>query len=98
MKEKVRRTAEKTGYSPNLVAANLSQRRTRTIGVVIPDLENSFFAYLTDSIIDKASELDYRVMLTVSRENADIENKNIRTLTGMRVDGMLVCISQATSD
>jgi len=96
MKEKVRRTAESMGYSPNLVAANLSQRKTNTIGVVIPDLENSFFAFLTDSIIDTVTERNYRIILTVSREKREIEALNIRNLAGMRVDGLLVCISQTT--
>jgi LacI family transcriptional regulator len=97
MKEKVIRMAEAMGYSPNLVAANLSQRKTNTIGVVIPDLENSFFAFLTDSIIDTATERNYRIVLTVSREKTEIETQNIRNLTGMRVDGLLVCISQTTT-
>jgi LacI family transcriptional regulator len=98
MKEKVRKTAETMGYSPNLVAANLSQRKTNTIGVVIPDLENSFFAFLTDSIIDTVTERNYRIILTVSREKHDTEARNIRNLMGMRVDGLLVCISQTTTD
>jgi LacI family transcriptional regulator len=97
MKEKVLKTAEKMGYSPNLVAANLSQRKTNTIGVVIPDLENSFFAFLTDSVIDIARERNYRIILTVSREKTEIEDQNIRNLSGMRVDGLLVCISQTTN-
>jgi LacI family transcriptional regulator len=96
MKEKVLKAAEKMGYSLNLVAANLSQRKTNTIGVVIPDLENSFFAFLTDSVIDIARERNYRIILTVSRENTEIEDQNIRNLSGMRVDGLLVCISQTT--
>jgi LacI family transcriptional regulator len=97
MKEKVLNAAEKMGYSPNLVAANLSQRKTNTIGVVIPDLENSFFAFLADSIIDTAAERNYTIILTVSREKTEIETRNIRNLTGMRVDGLLVCISQTTT-
>jgi LacI family transcriptional regulator len=97
MKEKVMKMAAEMGYSPNLVAANLSQRKTNTIGVVIPDLENSFFAFLTDSIIDTAAERNYRIILTVSREKTEIETQNIRNLTGMRVDGLLVCISQTTT-
>ena len=97
MKQKVLKTADSMGYIVNLVASNLSKSKTDTIGVVIPDLENSFFAFLTDSIIDVATENNYRVILTVSRENADTENKNIRILTGMRVDGLLVCVSQETA-
>lgn len=98
MKERVRKASIKMGYSPNLIAARLSMRKTFTIGVIIPDLENSFFAYLTDTIIDSANERDYNIILTVSRENAVIEKKNITNLIGMRVDGLLVCLSQQTTD
>lgn len=98
MKKKVKEISEQMGYSPNLIAARLSMRKTYTIGVVVPDLENSFFSYLTDSIIDSAGERDYNIILTVSREREDTEKKNITNLIGMRVDGLLVCLSQQTTD
>ena len=96
MKSKVRETALKMGYIPNLIAKQLNSRKTFTIGVVIPDLENSFFAYVADSIIDYATEKGYRVILTVSREKESVEKENIENLIGMRVDGLLICISQET--
>jgi LacI family transcriptional regulator len=98
MKLRVQQAVDEMGYSPNLVARQLTQRKTFTLGVVLPDLENSFFAYITDSIIDAATEHNYHVIVTVSRENAEIEKQNIKNLVGMRVDGLLVCISQHTSD
>ena len=97
MKEKVKKAADEMGYSPNLIASQLSLGRTFTLGIVVPDLENSFFAYLTDSIIDTATDRNYHIILTVSRENEEIEEQNIRNLIGMRVDGLLVCISQFTT-
>ena len=98
MKKKVLETAEELGYIPNLIAQNLISKRTFTIGVVIPDLENSFFAYVTDSIIDIAAENNYYVFVTVSRENQQSEKLNIQKLIGMRVDGLLVCVSQYTTN
>ncbi len=98
MKRKVKDTAEKLGYTPNLIAQNLTAGRTFTIGVVVPDLENPFFAYATDCIIDAASEKNYNVFVTVSRENQTTEKLNIQKLIGMRVDGLLVCVSQQTAD
>lgn len=98
MKKKVRELSVKLDYSPNLIAKNLTVRKTFTIGVVTPDLENSFFAYVTDSIIDAASEKNYNVFVTVSRENVQNEKINIHNLIGMRVDGILVCISQQTNN
>jgi LacI family transcriptional regulator len=98
MKKKVLDTAAKLGYTPNLVAQNLTSGKTLTLGVVIPDLENNFFAYASDSIIDAAAEKNYNVFVTISRENQKIEKLNIRKLIGMRVDGLLVCVSQQTND
>jgi LacI family transcriptional regulator len=98
MKEKVKRAVEEMGYSPNLIAKQLTLQRTYTLGIVVPDLENSFFSYLVDSIIDTATERDYHIILTVSREKEEFEKSNIRNLIGMRVDGLLVCVSQHTSD
>jgi LacI family transcriptional regulator len=96
MKKKVLQAAEDLGYIPNLIAQNLTSRRSFTLGVVIPDLENSFFAYATDSIIDTAGGKNYNVFVTVSRENQQSEKLNIQKLIGMRVDGLLVCVSQET--
>lgn len=98
MKKKVRETAEDLGYIPNLIAQNLSSKKTFTLGVIVPDLENSFFAYAIDSIIDMAKGKNYIAFVTVSRENEDHEKANIQKLIGMRVDGFLVCVTQQTND
>ena len=98
MKRKVHGVAEELGYIPNLIAQNLTSKRTFTLGVVVPDLENSFFAYATDSIIDAATSKNYNVFVTVSRENQNNEKDNIQKLIGMRVDGLLVCVTQQTND
>ncbi len=98
MKKKIIETAGKMGYVPNLIARQLNSRRTFTIGIVVPDLENSFFSYIVDSMIDYATEHNYYVILTVSREKEAIEKQNIENLISMRVDGLLVCLSQETTD
>jgi LacI family transcriptional regulator len=98
MTKKIIATAEKMGYVPNLIARQLNSRRTFTIGIVVPDLENSFFSFIVDSMIDFATEQGYHVILTVSREKEKIERQNIENLIGMRVDGLLVCLSQETTD
>ena len=98
MKKKIETTAKKMGYVPNLIARQLNSRRTFTIGIVIPDLENSFFSFAVDSMIDFATEHNYSVILTVSREKENIERRNIENLIGVRVDGLLVCLSQETTN
>ena len=98
MKKQVLDAVKEMGYTPNLIATQLTTRKTLTLGIVVPDLENSFFSFAIDSIIDAATARNYHVILTVSRENEQNQRKNIENLIGMRVDGLLVCVSQATSD
>src|ERR1035437_2385577 len=98
MKKQVMDAVKEMRYTPNLIATQLTTRKTLTLGIVVPDLENSFFSFAIDSIIDAATARNYHVILTVSRENEQSQRKNIENLIGMRVDGLLVCVSQATSD
>ena len=98
MRENVKRIAQEMGYIPDYTARNLHRSKTNTIGVVVPDVSNSFFSFTIDGIIDAAAKHGYHVMLTVSRENADIEKENIITLLAHRVDGLLVAVSKDTTD
>jgi LacI family transcriptional regulator len=98
MRENVKRIAREMGYIPNHNARNLHHNKTNTIGVVVPDVSNSFFSFAIDGIMDSAAKHGYHVMLTVSRENANIEKENILTLLSHRVDGLLVAISKDTTD
>ena len=98
MREKVKRIAQEMGYIPDYTARNLHRSMTSTIGVVVPDIANSFFSFAIDGIMDAAAKHGYHVMLTVSRENADIEKENIITLLAHRVDGLLIAVSKDTTD
>lgn len=98
MKEKVRKVAKDLGYIPHFHAKNLQSKRTHTIGVVVPDVSNSFFSFAIGGIIDAAKIDGYHIILTVSQEDAKTEKENIMTLLSMRVDGLLVAISKNTTD
>ena len=98
MRENVKRIAQEMGYIPDYTARNLHRNKTNTIGVVVPDVSNSFFSFAIDGIMDAAAKHGYHVMLTVSRESADIEKGNIVTLLAHRVDGLLIAISKETTD
>lgn len=94
----IKKTADELGYSPNLLARNLSSRRSNMIGVVIPKIAHHFFSSIIEHIYDFAFENNYEIILTVSQENADRQVKHIQTLLSMRVDGMIISISQDTKD
>jgi LacI family transcriptional regulator len=98
MKKKVKRVAGELGYIPHHHARTLHLNKTNTVGVVIPDVSNSFFSFTIHGIMDSAAQNGYHIILTVSREDPAIEKENILTLLSMRVDGLLVAISKDTVD
>jgi len=98
MTAKVKDLADKLGYMPNYMAKNLSSRKSNTIGLVIPKIAHVFFASIIESIYDTAFENNYEIVLTVSQETAERERKHILSLLSMRVDGLIISITQETKD
>lgn len=97
-KKLIKETAEEMGYMPNLVARSLSSNSSKMLGVVVPKIAHSFFSVVLDGIHECASEHGYEIMLTVSRENAELERQHLETLLAMQVDGILVSTSQEAAD
>jgi LacI family transcriptional regulator len=98
MTQRVKELAEKIGYFPNRHARNLSSHRSRTIGIVVPKIAHFFFASVIEAIYEIAFEKNYEIILMVSQENAEREKKHIESLISMRVDGILISISQNTKN
>ena len=96
--KRVKDLADKLGYVPNYMAKNLSARKSNTIGLVIPKIAHLFFASVIESIYDTAFENNYETLLTVSQEQEEREKKHILSLLSMRVDGLIVSITQETKD
>lgn len=95
---RVKELAEKMGYIPNFMAKNLSSRKSNIIGLVVPKIAHMFFASVIETVYDTAFKNNYETVLTVSQEQADRERKHILSLLSMRVDGLIVSITQETRD
>jgi LacI family transcriptional regulator len=98
MTKKVRALADKLGYTPNIIARSLSSRRSNMIGLVVPKIAHSFFSSVIEGVYDVAFANSYETILTVSMENPEREWKHLQTLVAMRVDGIIISISQKTRD
>jgi LacI family transcriptional regulator len=96
--KKIKKLARELGYFPNYMARNLSSKHSKTIGVVVPKVAHFFFSSVIEAMYDAALEKDYEMILTVSQENAQREEKHIQTLLSMRVDGIIVSVSESTKD
>lgn len=87
---RVRRAADELGYRPNVLARNLASRRTRTIGVVLNDLHNPFFAEIVDGLEHAASERGYGVLIGNGRRSRAGELESVETFLQFRVDGLVM--------
>ena len=82
--------AKELGYLPNLLASGLRLRKTRTIGLVIPDISNPFFSSVVRTIERTARAHAYSIILCDSEEDTELEAKALALLQARKVDGLLI--------
>lgn len=90
--------AEKINYHPNPIALGLKERRTRSIGVIVAEIANSFFSQAIDGIESIAYHNGYNVIISQSRESSEREQINLNYLTSRSIDGLIVSVSSETTD
>lgn len=78
------------GYSPNRAASNLRERRSRTIGVVVPDITVGLFNEIVRRIEQRAACTDYQIVLADSQEDVSSERERILALIRRQIDGLIV--------
>lgn len=86
------------GYRPNGIARALKLRRTHTLGLVVPDISNPFFAELAKAIEDAAFERGYALLLGNSSEDGAREAAQLSTLCDRQVDALMVIGANARPD
>jgi len=82
------------GYRPSAIARSLATKETRTIGLVIPDVSNPFFADITRGVERLAYSEGYHVFLCNAEEDPVRELAVIQSLEEKRVDGLILCSSR----
>jgi DNA-binding LacI/PurR family transcriptional regulator len=97
-RDAVLKLAKEWDYQPNLLATNLVKSRTKTIGVIVPDLAYHFFASVVKGIEEEAIARGYSLLLTQTSELYERELTNVQNLSRGQVEGFIVSISQETTD
>ncbi|KUP06703.1 catabolite control protein A [Bacillus coahuilensis m2-6] len=88
-RKKVLEVIDRLGYRPNAVARGLASKKTTTVGVIIPDISNIFFAELARGIEDIATMYKYNIILSNSDQNKNKELHLLNTMLGKQVDGIV---------
>ncbi len=89
-RQKIENSLETVDYVPNFFATRLNRKSTGLIGVIIPDIEDLFFARLLNAIERPALEADFTVLTQNSHGSARLEARAVETFLSMNVDGVIV--------
>lgn len=81
---------EELGYERNHLAASLRLKRTRSIGIVVPDLTNPFFAELVRHVEEAAAHDEFQILLVDSNEERTREAARVRAMLARRIDGLIM--------
>ena len=97
-KDRILSMAAQFNYQPNLIAKSLQTRRTNTIGVIVPEIRHNFFSSAISGIEEMAYRAGYTIMVCQSNDTYQREAINTAALVANRVAGVLVSVSQETTD
>ncbi|TDW49615.1 LacI family transcriptional regulator [Flavobacterium sp. 270] len=93
-KVKIKEYAKLKNYKPNVIGLNLKNRKTKTIGVIIPNILNSFFAKVFSGIEKVADKKGYNVITCISNESLEKEVHTLEMLSNGTIDGFILSVSQ----
>lgn len=88
--EKVKAKAKELNYSPNPIARGLRTGKSNTIGLIVTDISNSFYAQIARRIEEKARKMGYHLMFCSSDENPTREEELIQMLRSRQIDGLIL--------
>jgi DNA-binding LacI/PurR family transcriptional regulator len=90
--------AKKINYSPNPIALSLKEKRSRSIGVIVCEIANSFFSQAINGIESIAYDRGYNVIITQSHESYEREVNDLQFLASRSIDGLLISVSSETKN
>ena len=95
-KEKIKAVADKLGYRPNSLASNLRNKKSNTIGIVVPLINRHFFSSVISGVEDIAFKAGYNVVISQSNDLLSKEINIVRSMFSNRIDGLIISIAMQT--
>lgn len=97
-RERIKQMAKELNYRPNPFAISLLKNQPGIIGIIVPDLVTHFYSSIISGISTLARQHQYSVVITSSYEQFELEKQCVDDLMNIRVEGIIACISQQTTD
>ena len=95
-RENIQAFAKSYNYRPNTIALSLKNRKTKKIGVIIPEIVHHFFSVVINGIEKVAMERGYNVVIALSNESFEKEVVNLETLVDSSIDGFIMSLAKET--
>jgi len=97
-KKRVCEIALLNNYIPNLAAQNLKKQETRTIGLIIPSINSSFYSEVLHGLETKANAMNYKLLICISNESLEKEKQCVKNFIHNQVDGIIIALSKETQE
>lgn len=92
-KQKVFKKAKELGYKKNYLASTLRTRRSNTVGLILPNIVNQFFAEMYLGVEEICRKHGYSILISTSNETYEDEKRAINNMANHQVDGIIICPS-----
>lgn len=96
--ERIKKFAKKHKYNANQLARSLSTGKSNMIGLIVPNISDTFFARIARRIEEKAEESGYNVIFSSTGENINREQKIIQSMLDRKVDGLIIASCQQNDE
>jgi len=94
----IKEKAKELSYVPNFFAKSLRQGETKTIGLVLPDISNAFYAEISKTVQEKLYESGYNTFIVNTNDDMELEKVLMRELIQRSIDGMIIAPSNNIKD
>ncbi|HEX7848002.1 MAG TPA: LacI family DNA-binding transcriptional regulator [Chitinophagaceae bacterium] len=95
-KDRVRALAAKLDFQPNPHASSLRKNKSKTIAVIVPEIQNNFFSQVMSGVEEVAQQKGYHILIYLTHENNQRESEILHLLKNGRVEGVMISVSNTT--